>query len=68
MTENIRARVKAGMLELLEKVNLPEGTEVTLTIQENPMLRIGMPSAVRPVAGKTPWMLRPSLKIFMQAV
>ena len=35
MIENIRARVKAGMLELLEKVNLPEGTEVTVTIREN---------------------------------
>ena len=34
MMENIRARVKAGMLELLEKVNLPEGTEVTITIHD----------------------------------
>ena len=34
MAETIRARVKAGMLELLEKINLPEGTEVTVTIQE----------------------------------
>jgi len=35
MAETIRARVKAGMLELLEKINLPEGTEVTVTIQED---------------------------------
>ena len=32
MRSTVRARVKAGMLELLEKVNLPEGTEVTVTI------------------------------------
>ena len=32
MASTIRARVKAGMLELLEKVDLPEGTEVTVTI------------------------------------
>jgi predicted DNA-binding antitoxin AbrB/MazE fold protein len=32
MAETIRARVKAGMLELLEKINLPEGTEVSVTI------------------------------------
>jgi len=34
MAETIRARVKAGMLELLEKINLPEGTEVTVTIEK----------------------------------
>jgi predicted DNA-binding antitoxin AbrB/MazE fold protein len=34
MAETIRARVKAGMLELLEKINLPEGTEVTVRIEE----------------------------------
>ena len=34
MAETIRARVKAGMLELLEKINLPEGTEVTVTIEQ----------------------------------
>ena len=32
MAGTIRARMKAGMLELLEKINLPEGTEVTVTI------------------------------------
>jgi len=30
----IRARVKRGMLELLEKVDLPEGKEVSVTILE----------------------------------
>jgi len=30
----IRARVKHGVLEPLEKVDLPEGTEVTVTIVE----------------------------------
>jgi predicted DNA-binding antitoxin AbrB/MazE fold protein len=35
MADTIRARVKAGMLELLEKVDLPEGTEVTVTIRED---------------------------------
>ena len=32
----IRARVKGGVLEPLEKLQLPEGKEVTLTIQEFP--------------------------------
>ena len=32
MAGTIRARVTRGMLELLEKVDLPEGTEVTVTI------------------------------------
>jgi predicted DNA-binding antitoxin AbrB/MazE fold protein len=36
MIENIRARVKAGMLELLEKVDLPDGTEVSITILKTP--------------------------------
>jgi predicted DNA-binding antitoxin AbrB/MazE fold protein len=35
MAETIRARVKAGMFELLEKTKLPEGTEVTVTIRED---------------------------------
>jgi predicted DNA-binding antitoxin AbrB/MazE fold protein len=35
MAETIRARVRAGMLELLETINLPEGTEVTVTIRED---------------------------------
>ena len=34
MADTIRARVKAGMLELLEKIDLPEGTEVTVTIRD----------------------------------
>jgi len=33
MAETIRARVKGGLLEPLEKVNLPEGTEVLVTIK-----------------------------------
>jgi len=32
----IRARVWRGMLELLEKIDLPEGTEVSVTILETP--------------------------------
>ena len=32
MSSTVRARVKAGMLELLEKINLPEGTEVAVAI------------------------------------
>jgi predicted DNA-binding antitoxin AbrB/MazE fold protein len=35
MASAYRARVKRGMLELLEKVDLPEGTEVTVTIRED---------------------------------
>ena len=34
MENTIRARVRRGMLELLEKVNLPEGKEVTVTIRD----------------------------------
>ena len=36
MAGTIRARVKRGMLELLEKVDLPEGKEVSVTILETP--------------------------------
>lgn len=32
MSGTIRARVKGGVLEPLEKVDLPEGSEVTITI------------------------------------
>jgi predicted DNA-binding antitoxin AbrB/MazE fold protein len=32
MSGTIRARVKRGMLELLDNIDLPEGTEVTVTI------------------------------------
>ncbi len=32
MSGTIRARVKSGMLELLDKVDLPEGKEVSITI------------------------------------
>jgi len=34
MSGTIRARVKRGMLELLEKVDLSEGKEVSVTILE----------------------------------
>jgi len=36
MAGTIRARVWRGMLELLEKVDLPEGMEVSVTILETP--------------------------------
>jgi predicted DNA-binding antitoxin AbrB/MazE fold protein len=36
MSNTLRARVKCGMLELLEKVDLPEGTEVMVTILHVP--------------------------------
>ena len=36
MSSTVRARMKAGMLELLEKVDLPEGTEVIVTIFDEP--------------------------------
>ena len=39
MAGTIRARVKRGMLELLEKTNLPEGKEVSVTILETPAVR-----------------------------
>ena len=34
MADTIRARVRRGSLELLEHVDLPEGTEVTVTIEK----------------------------------
>ncbi len=36
MSGTVRARVKRGMLELLEKIDLPEGTEVMVTILPTP--------------------------------
>ena len=36
MSGTVRARFKAGVLELLEKVNLEEGREVSVTIIETP--------------------------------
>lgn len=36
MSRTVRARVKRGMLELLDRVDLPEGTEVSVTILEMP--------------------------------
>src|SRR5215813_9482223 len=36
MSSTIRARVKRGMLELLDNVDLPEGKEVTVTILDVP--------------------------------
>ena len=36
MTRTIRARVKKGLLEPLEEVDLPEGKEVAVTIFEVP--------------------------------
>ena len=36
MRGTIRARVKRGTLELLDNIDLPEGTEVTVTILATP--------------------------------
>jgi predicted DNA-binding antitoxin AbrB/MazE fold protein len=36
MSGTVRARMKRGMLELLEKVDIPEGTEVSVTILKAP--------------------------------
>ena len=36
MPRTIRARVKAGVLEPLEALDLPEGKEVSVTIEEVP--------------------------------
>ena len=36
MSGTFRARVRRGALELLEKIDLPEGTEVSVTILETP--------------------------------
>lgn len=39
MAGTIRARVRRGMLEPLEKTDLPEGKEVSVTILETPVAR-----------------------------
>lgn len=39
MSGTFRARVRRGVLELLEKIDLPEGTEVSVTILETPSRR-----------------------------
>src|SRR5215831_4729781 len=49
MSTTIRARVRRGMLELLEKIDLPEGKEVTVTIFETPSTEDG--EAFRRAAG-----------------
>ena len=36
MTKTIRARFTGGVLEPLERIDLPEGEEVTLTITKEP--------------------------------
>ncbi len=55
MAGTIRARVRRGMLELLETINLPEGTEVSVTILEKPERpdteKRGMLEALRATAG-----------------
>ena len=55
MAGTIRARVRRGTLELLEKINLPEGTEVSITILETPARsdteKRGMLEALRATAG-----------------
>jgi hypothetical protein len=39
MAGTVRARVGRGVLELLEEIELPEGTEVSVTILETPAVR-----------------------------
>lgn len=55
MAGTVRARVGRGVLELLEKVELPEGKEVSVTILETPAPRDtekkGMLEALRATAG-----------------
>ncbi len=36
MTKTIRARIRGGVLEPMESVDLPEGEEVTVTITRQP--------------------------------
>jgi predicted DNA-binding antitoxin AbrB/MazE fold protein len=55
MAGTVRARMWGGMLELLEKVDLPEGKEVSVTILERPTPRDteteGILEALRATAG-----------------
>jgi predicted DNA-binding antitoxin AbrB/MazE fold protein len=55
MAGTVRARVGRGVLELLEKVEIPEGKEVSVTILETPAVRNiekrGMLEALRATAG-----------------
>jgi hypothetical protein len=41
MAGTVRARAKRGMLELLEKIDLPEGKGVSVTVLETPTAREG---------------------------
>ena len=36
MSLTIRARVKGGLLEPLERIDLPEGEEITITLADTP--------------------------------
>lgn len=49
MAGTVRARMGRGVLELLGKVDVPEGTEVTVTILETPTRRD--PDGLRKSAG-----------------
>ncbi len=49
MAGTVRARMRGGVLELLEKVDIPEGKEVNVTILEKPARRD--PEAFRRAAG-----------------
>ena len=42
MGGTIRARVRRGLLEPLEKIDLPEGKEVTIAVLESPTLICGL--------------------------
>ena len=39
MGDTFRARVRGGMLEPLDRIELPEGEEVTVTIVDSPSVR-----------------------------
>ena len=52
MSGTVRARMKRGMLELLEKVDIPEGTEVSVTILQAPGPKAQMVCAGLLVVGR----------------
>ena len=65
MAGTVRARVKRGMLELLEKIDLPEGKEVSVTILETPRPEVGTACGALQAPGKASLMQTSSSRISM---
>ena len=65
MSETLRVRVKGGVLEPLEKLDLPEGKEVLVTIiSVSPQGETrGVPALIRNIYGDRRILTRPEPKL-----